>query len=256
MPREPRHPSTRPLEREYAAEARRRLVRVNKRILRDPHAWLENPTYEGVGDMVDRGSLGERLMAEGERIARRAAQQARILMLSSGMGLRELIARLGIANVRSLRTVDVAPTLTQQQQIVAWAQEGVDRIVTLSRSETVGLERVVAEWVRRGERVEDLTIELQRRLSIGARHARLIARDQVGKLTSHIQNDTLKSAGVEYYIWRTVKDQRVRDEHERLEGMRFAVNGPGAPGAGVRGEHSHPGQAIQCRCYRQPVIEL
>lgn len=47
------------------------------------------------------------------------------------------------------------------------------------------------------------------------------------------------------YIWRTVKDDRVRPEHAAREGQIFSWTDPPDDG--------HPGEAFGCRCWAEPV---
>ena len=52
--------------------------------------------------------------------------------------------------------------------------------------------------------------------------------------------------GITQYIWRTSRDERVRESHLVLEGKTFSWDSP--PDVG------HPGQDINCRCTAEPVI--
>ena len=71
--------------------------------------------------------------------------------------------------------------------------------------------------------------------------ARLIARDQVGKLQGQIHMTRMEDAGLKRYEWMTVGDERVRSSHKALDGdIRTWEQSP------------KPGQEIQCRC--QPVV--
>ncbi|MFO0109700.1 MAG: phage minor head protein, partial [Alphaproteobacteria bacterium] len=56
-----------------------------------------------------------------------------------------------------------------------------------------------------------------------------------------------REAGVCQYIWGTVGDERVRDSHEANEGEVFSWNDP--PDTG------HPGEAENCRCSADPVVD-
>lgn len=94
-----------------------------------------------------------------------------------------------------------------------------------------------------------LADEFEERFDISERHARLIARDQIGKLYGQTNATRQQDVGIESFIWRTAGDERVRDEHQELDGQEF--NYPdGAPEEGL------PGEPIQCRCYAEPVLGL
>lgn len=72
--------------------------------------------------------------------------------------------------------------------------------------------------------------------------SQLIAQDQILKANSQLTEDRLKSVGVTQYIWRTVKDIRVRDSHRELEGT-------------VRpwSDDPDPGEEVRCRCRAEAV---
>jgi SPP1 gp7 family putative phage head morphogenesis protein len=75
----------------------------------------------------------------------------------------------------------------------------------------------------------------------------LIARDQTLKLNSAITKDRHIAAGISEYTWSTSLDDRVRPEHEALEGTKHSWDAPPEPG--------HPGEDFQCRCVAIPVID-
>lgn len=81
------------------------------------------------------------------------------------------------------------------------------------------------------------------------KRARLIARDQIGKLTGQIQRYRQQQTGITHYIWRTMEDSRVRHNHAALDGQTFSWDAPPA-----EANYNHPGGDFQCRCYAEPVI--
>ncbi len=80
----------------------------------------------------------------------------------------------------------------------------------------------------------------------GERRSKLIARDQVGKLYGQLNASRQKDIGVEKFTWRTVGDERVRDEHEALDGEVFSYDDP--PEEGL------PGEEVLCRCSAEPLF--
>jgi len=77
--------------------------------------------------------------------------------------------------------------------------------------------------------------------------AKLVARDQIATLNGQITQQRQTEAGVKRYRWSTSQDERVRPEHEALEGRIFDWNDPPAEG--------HPGEPINCRCVAIPVLD-
>lgn len=98
-----------------------------------------------------------------------------------------------------------------------------------------------------GMRAETMAKELAEASDVSERHAELVARDQILTLNGQIVEAQQTAAGVEQYVWSTSLDERVRPEHEALEGQTFSWNDPPAVG--------HPGDDILCRCVAIPVIE-
>ena len=92
--------------------------------------------------------------------------------------------------------------------------------------------------------------------------ARLIARDQSAKFAGSLDRIRAEKLGATYYQWRSVQDQRVRDDHRewngkyfRKDGTQVDKNGKPIPGAkGTDGEQ--PRDAVQCRCSAAWVIPI
>lgn len=88
--------------------------------------------------------------------------------------------------------------------------------------------------------------QIEERFGVGESRARLIARDQIGKLYGQTNAYRQQDLGIESFIWRTSGDERVREEHAALEGEEFRYDDPPAEGL--------PGEPIQCRCSAEPVF--
>ena len=114
---------------------------------------------------------------------------------------------------------------------------------------------------------------------VSKKRAQLIARDQTAKLTGELNRVRQQSIGVETYIWRTSKDERVvgnpagkypegNDKHGNhyvMEGVTckwadptvYSLDG-GKTWKKRTGEmpKTHVGIDIQCRCYGEPVVDI
>jgi len=94
--------------------------------------------------------------------------------------------------------------------------------------------------------------------------AKLIARDQVNKLNGQLAKSQQEDAGIERYIWRSSQDEKVRPDHEALEGKLCSWNdssiyydddGKKRNRSEIGGTDAHPGQDIQCRCHAEPYFD-
>ena len=83
---------------------------------------------------------------------------------------------------------------------------------------------------------------------ISRRRAINTAVDRAGSLRAASASSRAKQIGDESYIWTTVGDDRVRDEHAAREGKKFKFSQPP--------EDGNPGEPPNCRCIAAPVIDL
>lgn len=133
-------------------------------------------------------------------------------------------------------------------RIETFVAENVSLIRTVPERMFADIEQTFMGELRAGTRWEDISAILEDRFGIADTNAERIARDQVGKFFGELNRARQQDVGVVDYIWRTARDNRVRDTHEVLEGEVFEWGGEGAPGVG------HPGEDINCRCQGEPNL--
>ena len=130
------------------------------------------------------------------------------------------------------------------QQVQRFARENADLITGLGGRLAGDIAKVVEQGTFAGSRWETIAARLAERGTVTESRAALIARDQVGKLYGAVNKQRQENLGVTRYVWRTARDNRVREEHEALEGEIFSWNNPPSEG--------HPGEPVNCRCYADP----
>lgn len=135
-----------------------------------------------------------------------------------------------------------------------FVSENVALIKTVPQLYFDDVEKRVLAGMRAGVRHEDLAVDLEARLGVSEERARLIARDQVLSFNGDLNNMRQQDLGLTSYIWRTVKDERVRSEHADRDGQVYQWDDPpGDPEDPAIG--GHPGVAILCRCFAEPNVE-
>lgn len=292
-PKPPRRPSARPLIALYRRVVREWAQRMRERIIRAMRAWRTDrlPALRPRLDSDDDGdALNESEAADliywlrremsdepirlpaapsqaaieafARQAARRVVEETRRAMIRAGADAQKLTSRLGlVADVRYL--VDIAPTEMHRVALEEFTRANLDLIVRIPQEWLVGTERWMSSSIRAGARYTAIQDELISRLGISDRHARLIARDQVGKLNGQITETTQQLAGVDSYTWITVGDERVRGNpgglYPRAHPSHFALNGKvfkwsDPPISGPGTQRRHPGGPVQCRCFGQPVL--
>lgn len=119
-------------------------------------------------------------------------------------------------------------------------------IQSIPRDELQRVETILIDSVRQGRRHESVAEDIRREFGIAKNRAKLIARDQMGKIAADLSRSRMVANGVTKGVWRTLGDERVRDTHEVRDGQPFDLS------RGIQGER--PGEPIQCRCYTEPFV--
>jgi len=161
-----------------------------------------------------------------------------------------------IASVRQAVGVDIAGALHDGGRVEAEmqraARENVDLITSIPAQHLDRVRAAVEKAFADGTRWESMAKDLREIGDVTDRRARIIARDQTAKMNSAFNEARQTQVGITEYTWSGSLDQRERDSHRRMEGVRCKWNDPPS----VDGERVHPGQAILCRCVAQPVINV
>ena len=149
---------------------------------------------------------------------------------------------LGMDVLQHVGEVPNLPALVDQ-----FVAENVSLISSIPDVMGTDIDKIVTRGLTSGTPVDQLRSDITSRFGVSERHARVIARDQVGKLYGQVNQVRQKALGIDEFEWETVGDERVRDEHQALNGKRFRWDSP--PSEGI------PGEPIQCRCTAQPVLD-
>ncbi len=139
--------------------------------------------------------------------------------------------------------------------VEGFVAENVALIKGIAQHVATEIEKSATRAVQDGTRYEDLASEFESLFGFPAVRARLIARDQVGKLYGQIGRSRNQELGVTSYIWHNSNDERVAGNpngkypkelpsHWAREGYVYAYDTPP--------EGGHPGQRVQCRCFEEP----
>jgi SPP1 gp7 family putative phage head morphogenesis protein len=129
-----------------------------------------------------------------------------------------------------------------------FVRENVALIKKLKNATLDDLENIVVRAYASGTRAEAVSAEIAKRFDISERRARLIARDQIGRLTGQIAGARHQEIGLTRYRWRSMRDTKVRDSHRARDGRVYTYTGKEAA-------PSRPGQEILCRCLEEPVFD-
>lgn len=205
----------------------------------DPHGRV-NRLLDQISDAFFRKYPAKKLLSLTEKIARTVSAHQKTQLF------RQVKATIGI----DLSTI-ADKGLTAR--IGRFTAENVALIETLPQKYFDDVEKSVLTGMRKGARAKDIAEDMQERFNVASSRAKLIARDQVLKFNGELARTRQAALGIDHYIWRTVQDNRVRNEHSEREGETYSWGDPpGNPSDPAAG--GHPGEAINCRCYAEPVM--
>lgn len=146
----------------------------------------------------------------------------------------------GIIAAEDLEAYLEAAALRNAGLVTGMTDDLVKRIQTVTTNSLIS-----------GGTVGSLRKKLKAEFDLTDSRARLIARDQTNKLNADLNRIRQQQAGVDEYTWRTSRDERVREDHRRVNGKVYKYGESTGTKTGAE-----PGQDIQCRCIAQGVIKF
>jgi SPP1 gp7 family putative phage head morphogenesis protein len=151
------------------------------------------------------------------------------------------------AQLREAVAVDVVGSESWlQASIDEFTAENVALIRTIPDRYFNEIETLVKREAADGARWETLVDGIEERYDVSRSRSKIIARDQVGKFYGDLNRVRQTDVGITRFVWRTMRDNRVRPEHEDLDGHSFEWSS--APEGG-------PGEPVLCRCYADPDLD-
>jgi uncharacterized protein with gpF-like domain len=88
----------------------------------------------------------------------------------------------------------------------------------------------------------------------------LIARTETSKSSTALTRARSEELDLDWYMWRTSKDARVRSSHQHMDRVLCSWSDAPNPEQLRREKRSYgsynPGEIFNCRCYAQPIINI
>lgn len=139
-------------------------------------------------------------------------------------------------------------------------ERNANLIKSMPKSVTKEITEHVATEAFKGRRSEYIAEDLQNKIPIMFESkAKLIARTEVSKTSTALTKARCENLGINWYVWCTSEDQRVRNSHSHMEGVLIYWDNPPSPEALIHEKnvgYYHAGNIYNCRCYPEPVVSL
>lgn len=184
--------------------------------------------------------------------------QVAALAAAAGFTVERFVNEIEIWHRRRFATtftpvgVNLGTLLTRgdvSQTLDAIIRENVSLIRSLSDQMRNGVSGAVFRGLQNRTPARDVAREIRRIAGVGQRRAELIASDQLAKLTSRLDEQRQRQAGIRKFKWQHSGKTNYRPEHLARDGDIFTW------GEGIA-ESDPPGRAIRCGCRAQAVLEI
>lgn len=243
----------------YNAQLQRILLEVKKDVNRTLIPLLKSISFEYIGDSwVD--TLSSALSQLNERWVNNQLEllynkiASEFVYEGNRINRDKFNKQMKSLGVNSLTD---SPELTDY--LKACIKSNVSLIRSIPEKYLNNVENLIYESTRAGLSVSYIEKQLLQTYDISKKHAKLIARDQTGKLSGQLNKIRQKSLGFKYFKWITSQDGRVRHRHIVISKTdtdygigtyrwdHLPLSDKGVPIA--------PGDDYQCRCVAIPVTQ-
>lgn len=111
-----------------------------------------------------------------------------------------------------------------------------------------------------GRRASDIVDDIKTMFpKLTENQAKTIARTETSKTSTALTRARCENMNINWYIWRTSEDVRVRSSHSHMEGVLVCWGNPPSPEKLIDEKfvgYYHAGEIYNCRCYPQPIVKL
>ncbi len=264
------------IEREYGKRLTQWMRQLTERATLEIKAQLPGWISEynqatGRADSVRLDDFPDELTAtidELEGLAQKAADEnLKMMVVDVGYNTSDQNMKQWSKFTQGVLGVKFFPTEAWETDVInTWSQANFNLIKSLSNEYIKKVNTLVSEGVQAGKTYDEIMREMRKtNKNMSGARARLIARDQVGKLTEQFSHRRQQDAGIENYVWATVGDERVRAKHRVMDGLLcrwddatvYSDDGGKTwkKRSSIGGVQLHPGQDIQCRCSALPAFD-
>ncbi len=152
------------------------------------------------------------------------------------------LERQGLALPKSAPSMD--------DKIADFAAENASKIQGLADDMLAELQLTVVEGVKAHKSQSTIAEDIAERVGVAESWAISLARNQVGSLYGQINAARQQALGIRRFVWRSMGDDRVRDEHadreKQSEKTPFSYDDPP--------DGELPGEPYGCRCHAEPAF--
>lgn len=142
-----------------------------------------------------------------------------------------------------------------------YMDDQVGLITSLPLHAAKRIQNMVLENLKTGKyRSKGLARIIEETWGVSKSKAQLIARTEISRMSTGLERARSESIGLDWYIWRSTKDIRLRESHKFMDGVVIKWSDPPNPEK-LSGKNKpygayHAGSTFNCRCYADPIISI
>ena len=150
--------------------------------------------------------------------------------------------------------------ILRDENVQSIARSTIKRNIDLIRSIPVqyieGVKESVYKGLEDGRSAKAIGKEITAIGGVAERRGQFIARDQLGSVYGDLTKKRQENLGLKRFKWIASNDERVRESHEKIDGMVFDWDkGAAGPGVPLEVQGLVPGEDYNCRCTSTIVQE-
>ncbi|PPA72647.1 phage head morphogenesis protein [Achromobacter spanius] len=226
--------------------ALRGLYRANPEVAQD-----ESVTTQARRILAELGRKWSKAFGEkaGPLANRTIGQVDKFAKQNLGASLRDMSGGL------TIKTFQMPASL--YDKVLASTAENVGLIKSIPAQFQERIQGIVMRSIQSGgQGAGQIFEEIKGLNQVTKNRAKLIATDQTRKITSAMNEERMKAAGVKQFEWiHSGGGAEPRSLHVKYDGQTFSMDNP--PVIDKRtGQRGFPGELINCRCRMRPVIDF
>jgi len=227
-----------------------------------PRKKIEVDYYRSIRDIAQQALKGERVDLLGtsefiQKYAWQAAQRMIVGLYYDSARTWRGAARESMQGARFYRALErelAGPVGARVRQLIA---KNARLITSLPLEIAEKVNSDIARNALEGQRAESFASYMMKHLT--HTRAALISRTETSKASTALTQARSEELGLDWFIWQTSKDERVRISHRKMQGVLVNWQDLPSPEA-LAGEKSvgkyAAGNVFNCRCYPEPVLRI
>lgn len=149
---------------------------------------------------------------------------------------------------------------TNSARFKAMILHATSLITSVAEADISKVEAIIHDSSLKSMSLSTVAGSLSKQITLPAKKLKLLARDQTAKANASLNQIAQEEAGVDFFMWRTARDERVstgKGGHKQLDGKIYKWGEADSyPEIDEKGTRGLPHERVNCRCEALAVIPI